>query len=239
MFLLKNFINSIIIHNFDAHIGGAASAFTLVAIAIERYYAVAKPHLQREITPWRLKAIIISSWVYAIVFNIPLFIVIKYKQVINDFRCPEVWPNEILSKVYTVGAFFVFGAIPLGVMAVVYPLTVRALWKNRLRASSVSDRAIVRQRKKATKMMLVVSVLYAICWLPNLIFYMLSTYKPEWYVYFSDTYVVSVVLVCANSAMNPIVYSLHSSRFRNELKSFFFCERYGHADLLKNLYTSL
>lgn len=220
--------------------GGAASAFTLVAIAIERYYAVTKPHLQREITPRRLKMIIIGSWVYAIVFNIPLFFVINYKETgINDFRCPEEWPNEAFHKVYTVGAFCVFGAIPLGVMAVYYPLTARALWKDRVHASAMSERAIVRQRKKATKMMAVVSILYAICWLPNLILYMMSTYRPEWYVYFSDPYVVSVIMVCANSAMNPIVYSLHSSRFRGELKSIFWCEKYGYADLLQSYSRSL
>lgn len=183
--------------------------------------------------------IIIGSWVYAIVFNIPLFIVIKYSKVQNDFRCPEVWPNDTLSKLYTVGAFFVFGVIPLSVMSVFYPLTVRALWKNRLRATTMSDRAIIRQRKKATKMMAIVSILYAICWLPNLILYMLSTYKPDWYIYFSDPYVVSVVLVCANSSMNPIVYSLHSSRFRGELKSIFQCHRYGHAELLESYQRSL
>ncbi|KAK3738735.1 hypothetical protein QZH41_018092 [Actinostola sp. cb2023] len=218
--------------------GGAASAFTLVAIAIERYYAVAQPHLHRNITPERLRTIIIGSWVYAIIFNLPLFMVIKFEKVRDDFRCPEVWPNEELAKVYTVSAFFVLGAIPLGVMGMLYPLTIRALWKDRLRASKISDRAIIRQRKKATKMMLVVSVLYAICWLPNLILYMLSMYRPDWYVYFSDPYVVSVVLVCANSTMNPFVYSLHSSRFRNELKSLFCCEKYGHIDLLSVLQSS-
>src|SRR6056300_841739 len=146
------FIFVIIIVNVICYAGGAASAFTLVAIAIERYYAVAKPHLKREITPYRLKLIIIGSWAYAVLFNIPLFIVIKYRKVKNDFRCPEEWSSETLSKLYTVGAFFVMGAIPLGVMAVFYPLTARALWKNRICATTMSDRAIVRQRKKATKM---------------------------------------------------------------------------------------
>nr|UQI50245.1 orexin receptor [Haliclona caerulea] len=216
-------------------IGGAASAFTLAGIAIERYLAVSNPE-RSQVSARRIKGIIIASWVYALLFNLPLFFVIKYEKLPNDFRCPEKWPpTKIYAKVFTIGAFIVMGAIPIGMMSVFYSLTIRALWKNRLHATAQSDLAIVRQRKKATKMMLVVSVLYTICWLPNLILYMLSQYEPSWYIYFSTSYVVSVVLVCANSTMNPFVYTFHSSRFRNELKSILCCIRHRHVDFLRSL----
>lgn len=206
-----------------------------MAIAIERYFAVSKPE-RGEISPRRVKGIIIGSWIYAIAFNLPLFIVVKYEKIPNDFRCPENWPaNKIYGKIYTIGAFIILGAIPIGMMGVFYSLTIRALWKNRLRATAQSDLAIVRQRRKATKMMFVVSVLYAVCWLPNLVLYMLSIYEPKLYTYFSTPYVVSVVLVCANSTMNPFVYSFHSSRFRDELKSILCCIRHGHIDFLRSL----
>jgi hypothetical protein len=197
---------------------------------------VSSPYSERgNVTPRRVKGIIIGSWIYAIAFNLPLFFVVKYEKLPNDFRCPERWPSEVYGKIYTIGAFVIFGVIPIGMMAIFYPLAVRALWKDRVRATRQSDLAIVRQRKKATKMMCVVSLLYAMCWLPNLILYMLSTYDPELYAYFSTSYIVSVVLVCANSTMNPFVYSLHSSRFRDELKSIICCTKYGQVDFLRSL----
>ena len=241
---LPSSIHSLIIHPFFHSfpillfisitvIGGAASAFTLAAIAIERYFAISNPE-RSEMSSRRVKGIIITSWIYAIAFNLPLFFIVKYEYLPNDFRCPEKWPKVIYAKFYTIGAFIVMGAIPIGMMVVFYSLTVQALWRNRLQATTRSDLAIVRQRKKATKMMFVVSTLYAICWLPNLILYMLSTYEPTLYAYFSTSYVVSVALVCANSAMNPFVYTFHSSRFRNELKSILCCIRHRHVDFLRS-----
>ncbi|EDO47984.1 predicted protein, partial [Nematostella vectensis] len=213
--------------------GGAASAFTLVAIAIERYYAISRPH-RHFFTTNHVTAIIVGSWVYAVVFNLPLFIVLEYEQKGIDFRCPEKWSSETMGKLYTVGAFFIFGAIPIGIMAVVYPLTIRALWKAKVRATDASRIAITRKRKKATRMVLAVTVLYFICWLPNLILYMLSQYRPDIYIYFDIPYVISVILVGVNSTMNPFVYSLHSTRFRDELKSLLCCSRYGNSDFLMN-----
>ena len=115
-------------------------------------------------------------------------------------------------------------------MAVFYSLTIRALWKNRLRATENSDRLIVQQRRKATKMVLVVSVLYAACRMPNLIMYMLLGYK-EQRLYTSLPYVASVLLVCLNSTMNPFVYTLHSSKFREGVKRLVHCGRYGNGEL--------
>ncbi|KAJ7340394.1 hypothetical protein OS493_003138 [Desmophyllum pertusum] len=207
-------------------VAGAASAFSLVVVAVERYFAVVHPLDERwRLTNRRLIAVIVASWLYGIIFNLPLFFVVGYN---GDAKltCPEHWPTKQLAKVYTIGCFFVFGAIPMGAMAFLYLRMLCNLWKSHDSGSLVSEQARIRSRLKVTKMVLVVSVMYAVCWLPNLVLYMLSQFKPELYEYGSVSYVASVVLVGVNSAMNPFIYALHSSNFRQYINGALCCRTY-------------
>lgn len=200
-------------------IGGAASVFSLTAIAAERYLTVVRP---RGELPGRnnrrLTAVILGSWIYALVFNLPLFFVARCDD--TKFHCREQWPNKTLAEAYTIGAFFLFAGIPIGTMAILYSRLLCKLWKSAQpeRVPLISDQTKLKARLKVTKMVSLVSILYAVCWLPNLVLYMLSQFKPDLYAYGSDTYMTSVVLVGLNSAMNPFVYTLCSANFRQNIR---------------------
>ncbi|XP_001640050.2 substance-K receptor [Nematostella vectensis] len=211
-------------------VGGAASAFTLVAIAMERYHAIVNP-CHHQLTRKRLALTIAGSWIYAILFNLPLFFVIGYEKHGDDFRCPEKWTNKPLAELYTVGAFFIFGAIPIGIMLIVYPMIIRVLWQPNILPT---QRPIIEKRQKAVRMMLVVTVLYFVCWLPNLVLYMMSQFHSDVYNYFHIPYVISIILVGLNSTMNPFVYSLHSSRFKEEFRRWFASSNTGKRLLVKD-----
>ena len=96
----------------------------------------------------------------------------------------------------------------------------------------------IRDRLKVTKMVIVVSILYAICWLPNLVIYMLSKFTPDLFghgsYFFADAFVISVVLVALNSAMNPFIYALHSTNFRKYIKGALCCRTYRAADFMNS-----
>lgn len=208
-------------------IGGAASAFSLVVVAIERYFAVVYPFGDRwRLTNRRLIPIVIIGWLYAIIYNLPLFFVIRYDKH-GLTHCPEHWPNEHLAKAFTISCFFVYGAIPMGAMVVLYVKVLCNLW-NRGNPNNlgVTEQARMRSRLKVTKMVFVVSLMYTVCWLPNLVLYMLSKYEPEVYAYGSVPYIISVVLVGVNSAINPFIYALHSSNFRQHIRGTFCCRTF-------------
>ena len=214
-------------------IGGAASAFSLVVVAVERYFAVVHPFDDRwRLTNRRLISIVITSWLYAILFNLPLFFVIRYDRD-GVTSCPEHWSDKQLAKAYTIACFFVFGAIPMGAMAFLYLKVLCNLWKSGNRDDlEVTEQARIRSRLKVTRMVLVVSIMYTVCWLPNLVLYMLSQFKPELYAYGSVPYITSVVLVGVNSAMNPFIYALHSSNFRQHIRGALCCRTYRSANLV-------
>lgn len=215
-------------------VGGAVSAFSLVVVAVERYFAVVHPlGVRWKLTNPRLTAVAITSWLYGVLFNLPLFFVVRYD---GDgvFNCPERWSDEHLAKVYTIACFFVFGAIPMGAMAFLYLKMLGNLWKSQGdRNAQVFEQARIRSRLKVTKMVAVVSIMYAVCWLPNLVLYMLSKFRPDLYEYGSVPYVTSVVLVGVNSAMNPFIYALHSTNFRQHIRGALCCRTFRSADFLE------
>ena len=217
-------------------IGGLTSGFFLMAIAVERYLATTQLIRDRfRLTTRRLTAVIIVGWTFAMVYNMPLFLVVE---LIKDGgnQCTEHWcPNENLGKAFSVGCFFFFGAIPVVTMVTLYSKVLYKLWKGGIHATLLCKQARMRSKLKVTKMVIVVSVLYAICWLPNLVIYMLSRFNPDLLehgsYFFADTFVISVVLVALNSAMNPFIYALHSTNFRRHIKSALCCRTYRAADL--------
>ena len=217
-------------------IGGAASAFSLVVVAVERYFAIVRPLSDRSrLTNRRLTSVITASWIFALVLNTPLFFMLFFDN--RTSHCVERWPNKQLGEAYTVVCFFAYGAIPVAAMAFLYLRVLYKLWKTGIQATVVSEQARVRARLKVTKMVSVVSIMYAVCWLPNLVVYMLSQFEPGNYGYSSYSYIISVVLVGLNSAMNPFIYALHSANFRQHIRGALCCRTYRAVDFL-NPYNS-
>ena len=213
-------------------VGQTASTFSLVAIAVERYLAVCRPlgELPGKINTRRLIIVIMSSWIYAFLFDLPLFFVVRHKDGVD--YCTERWSEHInLAKAYTITCFVVFGAIPLGAMVYLYVKVLLKLLKIGVRSTPLlAGKARIRDRQRVTKMLLAVSILYAVWRLPNLVLYMLSRFQPSLSAYGSVPYVTSVVLVGLNSAMNPFIYALHSTKFRRNIRLALRCGDYRPVD---------
>ena len=76
---------------------------------------------------------------------------------------------------------------------------------------------VLKVRKRVTKMVLTVSIIYALCWLPNLSVYALAYLSPS-QTYGTVLYITSIVLVTCNSAVNPFIYVFVNQTFREKLK---------------------
>ena len=72
-----------------------------MAIAVERYLAITQLIRDRfRLTARRLTAVIIIGWTFAVIYNMPLFLVVELN---NDGgnQCTEHWcPNENLGKAF-------------------------------------------------------------------------------------------------------------------------------------------
>lgn len=191
-----------------------ASIYSLVAIAVEAYHAAYHPFKRRSGRAKNLHRTIILIWAVALFWGLPLYLSVTYVDTIST--CAEQWPYSILPKIYSFGWIIVAGIVPIAVMSVLYFKIVRRLWFSKMALKNQSQMAFIRSKKRITTMVLVVSVIYVICWVPTLMIYFLANVLPSESMY-SVLHKITIVLATFNSSINPVVYSLRSQMFRQNL----------------------
>jgi len=87
---------------------------------------------------------------------------------------------------------------------------------------TLPSQGVMRVRKRVTKMVLTVSVIYGMCWIPNLTIYALNYFSPS-QNYGDVTYITSIVLVTCNSTVNPFIYVFVNQKFRRKIKNLVCC----------------
>ncbi|XP_076022315.1 orexin receptor type 2 [Genypterus blacodes] len=172
--------------------------------------------------------------------------------------CDEHWGAEIYPKVYHSCFFIMTYVAPLCLMVLAYIQICHKLWCQqipgttsvlqrkwgsiqgtapaagsresvRVRTSTVcAEIKQVRARRKTARMLMVVLVVFALCYLPisvlNIMKRVLGTFKntndrETVYAWFTFSH----WLIYANSAANPIIYNFLSGKFREEFKAAFSC----------------
>lgn len=113
-------------------------------------------------------------------------------------------------------------AVPVLIMTALYSKVVYNLWfRRQTNPTEVAQMAVVKSRKKVTKMVLTVTVIFGLCWVPVLTLYMLSYHLPSKFEYASIIHNAAVVFICINSSINPFIYSFQMRGFKAELKKLF------------------
>ncbi|KAL4612896.1 galanin receptor type 2-like [Arapaima gigas] len=199
-----------------------ASIFTLAAVSLDRYLAIRYPLRSRELrTPRNALASICCLWGMSLVFSGPYLSYYQQMDLNGSVVCIPVWgPQERRAMDICT---FVFGyLLPVSVLGLTYACTICHLWTtvNPLKDMSESRRA----KRKVTKMIIIVAVLFCLCWLPHHLVIMCM-----WFGHFplnQATYVLRILshlVAYANSCLNPIVYALVSKHFRKGFHKVFAC----------------
>ena len=200
---------------------GAASVFSLVTIAFERSRVISKPYsLIHSLSKTKLRGLVIMSWSFALLLNLPLFFVMSFDE--KTQFCIESWSYAIFPKLYGILWLTVVGVLPIVFMITLYSKVVYQLWVKKSRASQRNQAVFFIPRRKTTKMAITLTIIYSVCWLPNLVLYIVA-FQVSDSVYGSPLYKWSVVLTCLNSTANPFVYTLQSRRFRECIKRALTC----------------
>lgn len=76
---------------------------------------------------------------------------------------------------------------------------------------------VVRVRKRVTKMVVAVSIIYGLCWTPDIVIFTSILFSSK-VVFGGAADITSIVLVACNSTVNPIVYAFLNNQFRNKIK---------------------
>ena len=206
-------------------VGALASAFSLVCIALERYLAIKFPYdEQKRITTAKLKRIVVVVWVLAASWNMPLFLYARYDPV-GEF-CLFHWPSANFAQFHSPACAVVYGVLPITIMIYLYSKLVYKLWFRPTSSSTMAQQSKLKYCKKSARLVVTVSAIYSVCWIPVLAIYVISSFSSL--QIYSSVHTTSIVFVTLNSAINPVLYSLQSDCFRKHmlaLLSFSCCSR--------------
>ena len=73
-------------------------------------------------------------------------------------------------------------------------------------------------RKRVTKMVIAVSIIYVLCWAPDLVIYAMIHFSSQHNIGDAAD-IISIILVTCNSTVNPFIYAYVNHRFRKQIKA--------------------
>ncbi|XP_022533214.2 neuromedin-K receptor [Astyanax mexicanus] len=211
-------------HNFYPVAAVFASIYTMTAIAVDRYMAIIHP-LKPRFSATVTKVVIACVWGAAVVLAFPLCFYSATKTVRQRTLCYVAWPRlpDDTFMYHIIVAVLVY-LLPLVVMGITYSLVGVTLWGSSL-PGHTSENYVdqLQAKRKVVKMMLVVVVTFAICWLPYHVYFIvtgLNRRLTKW-KYIQQVYLAILWLAMSSTMYNPIIYCCLNSRFRAGFKQAF------------------
>ena len=202
-------------------VGCLASTFSVVLVAVERFYAVVHPYsVGHKITKRKLKVLLPACWTLATVILLPSFYTSIYDDDRNvcEERIPERW-HVSYALLWLMAEYIV----PVVVLLVLYARVIHSLWfKNN--SSDASHLVVINERKRITKMMIIVTVIYMLSCLSNPILYLIRACNLDWLDRHDTVFILSRYLYVLNSSVNPLVYTFQCKEFRTCLKKLLCCK---------------
>ena len=205
-----------------------ASVWCIAVIAIERKRKMftVRQTCKHRLNTLRKRTKIVSGCVWAmsfLFFALPLFFIVKYHELPNgDKWCGPVWPSPVLAQVYIVLLTIFSYVLPLAVVTSTYFTIARAINKSSVFLKSMKDRSIrLRQNERAKKILTPVVLVFAVTMLPLSVVRLAGAFWPAIAAqeYFENLLYVVSIFILLNSSANPVIYSIVSTDFRNQIKN--------------------
>ncbi|XP_077984032.1 galanin receptor 2a-like [Glandiceps talaboti] len=200
-----------------------ASTYSLLAITVERYFAIVHPlsyKTQRRKPSASL--IIIVVWLSA--FIMQSFCVYNSSYDAEQQTCRYKWPFGEWYQTFTgIGLFFTTYFIPLLLLLLAYGRIFMALRHSSQNCDATSSSLTTKARKKVVKMFLIVCLCFGICWAPNQFLYLSANFGYQIDLN-SKFYNFTIIFAACNVCLNPFIYAVWCRPFRSGFVAIF-CRR--------------
>ncbi|XP_022257121.1 cholecystokinin receptor-like [Limulus polyphemus] len=110
----------------------SVSAWTLVAMSVERYYAICHPLKSRE---WQTLShanrMILVVWAGSLLCMLPVSVLSELQPIRDSdkYKCRESWPTVTAERLFNILLDALLLVVPLFIMVVTYSLITATLWK--------------------------------------------------------------------------------------------------------------
>ncbi|XP_029000102.1 substance-K receptor isoform X2 [Betta splendens] len=183
------------------------------------YMAIIHP-LKPRLSSTSTKVVIALIWIVAIALAFP-----QCYYSVTQFYFPRTvclvdWPDDYGGKhqlSYQYALILLIYLLPLLVMLGTYSLVGQTLWGAHI-PGEASDHyhSQITAKRKVVKMMVVVVVTFALCWLPYHVYFILGSFNRDIYKqrYIQQVYLAIFWLAMSSTMYNPIIYCCLNQRFR-------------------------
>ena len=193
------------------------SVLTLVILSFSRYWAVLHPfRSQPSVALAKIQIFVI--WILSLICVVPY----ATSLTVQDGYCKETW-TEKQNNIYTITVFILQFVLPLSIIAVTYIMIALELKSSERKSSLPFGEVKVRENRKVLRMLLVVTVTFLVCLLPYHVVYLILLFAPKnslphyYHIFTSSSY----LLLYANGALNPLIYNMFNSSFREAFAELF------------------
>ncbi|XP_042650023.1 sphingosine 1-phosphate receptor 4 [Tyto alba] len=194
----------------------AASTFSLLVTAIERYSAMVRPIAENEASKTlRLRSLIISCWLLA--FIIGLLPLLGWNCLCNFNACSVLLP--LYSKNYILFSVVMFSIILLGIIG----LYISIFQLVQASSKQTSSRHSRKRSLRLLKTVLMILGAFIICWSPLFVLLLFDVFCETQTCKHLHSLDWTLALAMINSGVNPIIYSLRSIEVRRAVGSLLCC----------------
>ncbi|XP_062992166.1 neuromedin-K receptor [Elgaria multicarinata webbii] len=201
-----------------------ASIYSMTVIAVDRYMAIIDP-LKPRLSATATKVVIASIWILAFLLAFPQCLFSKTKVMPGRTLCYVFWPGGMKQRfTYHIIVIILVYCFPLLVMGITYTIVGITLWGGEI-PGDTSDKyhEQLKAKRKVVKMMIVVVLTFAVCWLPYHIYFIVTGIYENLnrWKYIQQIYLATFWLAMSSTMYNPIIYCCLNKRFRAGFKRAF------------------
>ncbi|XP_066506534.1 trace amine-associated receptor 13c-like [Hoplias malabaricus] len=217
----------------------SASLYSLVLIAVDRYIAVSDPLLYRtRISVCKISVIIIVGW------SGSLFYVFMYLYLTDHFHQSQIrcYGECILFRKQSsvILSLVIVFITPCTVIIILYSIIFKIARRQAKAFRSVNNGVSRIQRDtvpnssetKAAKTLGIVICVYLICWIP----FFIGSLSTEHIASVSIVWTVFGWFIYMNSSVNPLIYAIFYSWFRESVKYIVSCRIFESSSSRVNLF---
>ncbi|XP_020504616.2 neuromedin-U receptor 1 isoform X1 [Labrus bergylta] len=227
-----------------------ASILNVTALSVERYVAVVHPlKVKHMTTRARVKRVIFMLWVLSMLCAVPNTSLQGIEELEPLFGrrfpqsavCKVVKPLWVYNLIILISTL-VFFLLPMLIISILYLLIGIQLHREKVLTvidprcsfgpeslSKSHKQKLSKRNMQVTKMLCVLVVVFGFCWAPfhldRLMWSYMDTSDEKHIHIFGPIHIVSGVFFYLSSAINPILYNLMSTRFREMFSHITCCSK--------------
>uniref|UniRef100_A0A671QYH7 G-protein coupled receptor 54-like n=2 Tax=Sinocyclocheilus anshuiensis TaxID=1608454 RepID=A0A671QYH7_9TELE len=211
-----------------------ATCITLSAMSVDSFYVTVYP-LQslRHRTPQMALSVCTTIWICSLLLSVPIAL---YQHTESSFwfgpqtYCTEAFPSLIHKRAYILYSFLAVYLLPLITICMCYTFMLKCMGQatvepvhgcNQLQTSAERVEAV---RTRVSRMVVVMVLLFLVCWGPIQILILLQAFCSEDVSHSYTLYKLKIWAHCmsySNSSINPVIHAFMGANFRKTFRSVF------------------